>query len=137
MAAPDYALSIRQPWATLLVHGLKTVEVRVWPTERRGRILIHASRTPDRRSEALRLVPPALVNESQLLGGIIGSADLIDCREYRTLEAFSTDRALHLNDPAWFEPPMVYGFSFANGRPLPFRRCSGWMRFFPVKEAKS
>ena len=77
------------------------------------------------------------MKESKLLGGIIGSAELVDCLEYRTLEDFSADRELHLNDPAWFKPPVLYGFSFANGRPLPFRRYSGWMRFFPVKEAKS
>lgn len=131
-----YALSIRQPWATLLVHGLKTIEVRVWPTERRGRILIHAARTPDERAEALKLVPAALVKESKQLGGIIGSAELIDCREYSSREAFAADRQLHLNDPAWFKLPIMYGFSFANGRTLPFRRYSGWMRFFAVEEAK-
>ena len=37
MAEIDYALSVKQPWATLLVHGLKTIEVRAWPTARRGR----------------------------------------------------------------------------------------------------
>src|SRR5262245_61764820 len=32
-----FALSVKQPWASLLVHGLKTIEVRRWPTARRGR----------------------------------------------------------------------------------------------------
>src|SRR5204863_2700985 len=38
-----YALSLKQPWAALLVHGRKSVEVRSWPTARRGRVLIHAA----------------------------------------------------------------------------------------------
>src|SRR5207245_2747235 len=29
-----YALSLKQPWATLLVHGLKSIEVRRWSTPR-------------------------------------------------------------------------------------------------------
>ncbi len=39
-----YALSLKQPWAALLVTGRKRIEVRNWPTARRGRILIHAAR---------------------------------------------------------------------------------------------
>ena len=35
MAEIDYALSIKQPWAALLVHGLKTMEIRSWPTAHR------------------------------------------------------------------------------------------------------
>jgi len=46
------ALSVRQPWAHLLVHGLKTVEVRTWSTDHRGRLLIHASAKRD--DEAFR-----------------------------------------------------------------------------------
>ena len=36
------ALSIRQPWAWLVVHGYKDVENRSWSTGFRGRVLIHA-----------------------------------------------------------------------------------------------
>ena len=55
----DYALSLKQPWAALVVHGKKTVEVRRWSTRRRGRILIHASRTIDDRKAAWAHVTPA------------------------------------------------------------------------------
>ena len=41
---PAYALSVRQPWAALLVAGRKTVEVRTWSTAVRGRVFIHAAR---------------------------------------------------------------------------------------------
>ena len=37
------ALSVRQPWASLIAFGEKTIEVRSWSTSFRGRLLIHAS----------------------------------------------------------------------------------------------
>ena len=132
-----YALSLKQPWATLLVHGLKTVEVRRWSTRRRGRILIHAARVPDTRTEAAALVPEGLRLISELLGGFIGSAELTGCCEYRNAEEFAAAQPMHLNDPAWFQPPVLNGFSFANPMPLPFRPYSGWMRFFPVDEVEA
>jgi ASCH domain len=130
----DYALSLKQPWAALLAHGRKTIEVRRWPTARRGRILIHAARVPDERPEVWALVPEELREAAQLLGGIVGEGELTGCLPYRTLEAFTADQARHLNDPAWFVPRKLYGFIFANLSPLPFRRYPGWMRFFPVDD---
>ena len=55
--ACEYALSIKQPWASLIVHGLKTIEVRAWPTARRGRILIHAARVSDDRPFGWEILP--------------------------------------------------------------------------------
>ncbi|WP_245839042.1 ASCH domain-containing protein [Yersinia kristensenii] len=37
------ALSIRQPWAWLIVNGYKDIENRTWNTKCRGPVLIHAS----------------------------------------------------------------------------------------------
>ena len=127
-----YALSIKQPWATLLVNGLKTVEVRGWSTRRRGRVLIHAGRLPDRRAEAWARVPESLREAARLVGGVVGAADLTGCVVYRTREAFAADRGRHLNDPAWFDGRRLYGFTFANMEPLPFRSCTGALFFFPV-----
>ena len=135
LAGPaEYALSLKQPWAALLVHGIKTIEVRRWPTARRGRVLIHAARIPDPRSQAWSLVPAKLRKDAELVGGIIGAADLTDCLAYRDLQGFAADQKWHLNDPEWFEPPVLYGFRFANMAPAPFRAFPGWMRFFPVAE---
>lgn len=39
-------LSMHQPWASLLVYGIKTHEGREWPTSYRGRLWIHAASTP-------------------------------------------------------------------------------------------
>jgi hypothetical protein len=132
-----YALSLKQPWATLLVYGRKTVEVRRWPTARRGLVLIHAARVPDLRNEAWSLVPAELQEAAQLMGGIVGAGELTDCIPYRSQEAFSADRGRHLNDPTWFHGPVLYGFSFAHPRVLPFRACSGWMRFFRVSKMEN
>ena len=35
-----YCLSMHQPWASLLVAGIKRVEGRPWPTDHRGRLWI-------------------------------------------------------------------------------------------------
>lgn len=40
-------LSVRQPWASLIVLGFKDVENRTWGTSYRGRMYIHASRKFD------------------------------------------------------------------------------------------
>src|SRR5687767_13336695 len=94
---PLRALSIRQPWATLLVYGLKTVEVRRWPTARRGRVLVHAGREPDRRDEVWALVPAPLREAALRTGGIVGAADLTDCIVYDSAAAFKADGRRHLN----------------------------------------
>jgi hypothetical protein len=39
-------LSIRQPYASLICRGIKTIENRSWDTKYRGKLLIHASGKP-------------------------------------------------------------------------------------------
>ena len=41
------ALTIKQPWASLIIHGIKDVENRSWNTKFRGKFLIHSSKTFD------------------------------------------------------------------------------------------
>jgi len=36
------ALTIHQPWASLIALGIKTIETRTWPTKYRGELAIHA-----------------------------------------------------------------------------------------------
>lgn len=38
------ALSLTQPWATLIAHGAKRIETRSWATSYRGPLAIHASK---------------------------------------------------------------------------------------------
>jgi len=43
------AITIKQPWASLIVHGIKDIENRTWPCPKKylgQRVLIHASGKP-------------------------------------------------------------------------------------------
>jgi uncharacterized protein (UPF0264 family) len=130
----DLALSLKQPWAALVVHGRKTIEVRSWQWAVRGRVLIHAARRPDDRPEAWAWVTPEVATTATLRGGIIGAAELADVRTYTALDAFNADRPLHLNEPAWFRPPRLFGFVFCNAVVLPFARCPGQTLFFRLQQ---
>jgi ASCH domain len=41
------ALSIKQPWAELILSGEKTIEIRKWSTEYRGPVWLHTGLNPD------------------------------------------------------------------------------------------
>ena len=43
-------ISIKQPWATLILEGLKEYEFRSWKTKYRGELYIHASKTYDNKN---------------------------------------------------------------------------------------
>ena len=130
---PAYALSVKQPWAALIVAGRKTVEVRKWATSVRGRVFIHAARRADDRPAAWAAVTDDLRPLTAFRGGVIGAADLTGCVVYRTPGEFAADAARHGNDPAWFEPPCMYGFAFRGGLPVPFVPFRGSVRFFRVE----
>jgi hypothetical protein len=130
MSPPYLALSVKQPWAALLAHGLKTIEVRTWATDVRGRVLIHAAKVPDERPTGWTLLTPAARPTAKRCGGIIAVADLVACRDYRNVTAFAADQPAHHNPPEWFAPPVLYGFQFAGARLVPFRPCRGYVRFF-------
>lgn len=117
-----------------MVLGLKTIEIRRWPTDRRGPILIHASSIPDEREEVWRAVPPVARGLAQLRGGIIGEAELVACFSYHNLTDFTKDQPKHWNQPEWFQGPTMYGFQFERPKPVTFRAFPGWMRFFVVDE---
>lgn len=40
------ALTVKQPWASLIAGGKKTLEVRTWQTSHRGPLLICSSKKP-------------------------------------------------------------------------------------------
>ncbi len=73
-------LSLLQPWATLVVEGVKKIETRSWQTSHRGRLLIHASQ--GKKGGILATEPPFkkyIPQFSQLsFGAIIGSVTLDD-----------------------------------------------------------
>lgn len=73
-------LSLLQPWATLAILGIKTIETRSWQTSYRGRLLIHASKGKAgkliaERAEIRKCIPPF---KDLLFGFIIGEVELVD-----------------------------------------------------------
>lgn len=68
------ALTIRQPWASLIIFGYKTYEFRSWKTNYRGKILIHAGLGIDKNV----LIRFNKYNLEYTKGAIIGEADLED-----------------------------------------------------------
>ena len=104
-------LSVRQPWAYLIVAGHKDIENRKWYTNHRGPLLIHASQAmepddfPMQREwiETCGIVIP----EDLPRGAIVGSATLahVDCGN-----GYQGD-GLACTSP-WFEGP--YGFHMAD-----------------------
>lgn len=55
------AISLHQPWASLVAHGLKQYETRSWPIHYRGPLAIHATKRkptlyPDSQMHLIRAV---------------------------------------------------------------------------------
>ena len=71
-------LSLKQPYAELLVSGKKTIELRSWDTKFRGEFLVHASKKIDKEACERNKIDP----ESFTTGAIIGKAILYDVKYY-------------------------------------------------------
>lgn len=69
-------LTIKQPWATLIMQGDKRFEFRSWQTKYRGDLLIHAGKGIDK--EAMKRLAKYLPAEIPL-GKILGKVTLVDC----------------------------------------------------------
>ena len=94
------ALSLKQPFAQLVVSGKKTIELRNWNTHFRGKFLIHASKKPDKfamENFGFSKLP---------LGKIVGSSVLVDVRRYENEKEHSKDKEKHLANSFWGK----YGF---------------------------
>ncbi|MGY3690836.1 hypothetical protein ACVIGA_000916 [Bradyrhizobium sp. USDA 3240] len=114
-------ISIRQPWASLIVIGgtnvetgaieFKDVENRTWKTAYRGPMLIQASQRPDDITadeiEQRFGVRPA---REQQLGGVVGVVDLVDCVR---------------SHPSRWAAAAHWHFMLRNPRPLPFTKWKG------------
>ncbi len=80
------AITIKQPWASLIAHGIKDVENRTWRTKFRGRVLIHVSNqkkfnvslTDEQCIKASPVLGEA-VKGTMLFGAIIGEVEIVDC----------------------------------------------------------
>lgn len=118
------ALSIRQPWAWLIIHAGKDIENRTWPSGLRGPVLIHAAKTMtltdyDECAEFLTLDPRLehirLPRKDQIIrGGIIGQVNIFDC--------------VQASDSPWFVGP--WGFRLGQPEHYDFAPCRGALGFF-------
>lgn len=78
------ALTVRQPWAHLILTGVKRIENRSWETSHRGQLLIHAAKSPD--NAARDLLEEFSIDPADLAyGAIIGIVTVTDCIELANL----------------------------------------------------
>lgn len=127
------ALSIRQPWALLIIEGGKDIENRDWSTKFRGRVLIHAAKGMTKAGyvDAIAFAQharPAMTPKPEPViipgpvtiqrGGIIGSVEIVDC----------VDRS----ESPWFMGK--YGFVLRDPKPMPFIPWCGALGFFEVPD---
>lgn len=121
------ALSVRQPWAWLIVNGHKDVENRDWSCGYRGPLLIHAGKTLTHKyhreqqqviADVFGIVLPAW--DQLPRGGIVGVATLVD--------------VVDDSDSPWFTGRVDGGCGWVlrDARPLPFYPCAGALGFFNV-----
>lgn len=123
------ALSIRQPWASLILKAGKDIENRCWPTKFRGRMLIHAAKgmTQAEYRDAVQFahwgnprVPQAALQGFDYAdlprGGIVGSVEIVDC--------------VTSSASPWFMGE--YGFVLRDPKPLKFTPWKGRLGFFDV-----
>jgi hypothetical protein len=120
------ALSIRQPWAWLIIHAGKDIENRDWRTAFRGSVLIHAGKSMTHADySACAIFCSGLTHEIKfpsfdelkaLCGGIVGRMTISDCVSESQSE--------------WFCG--TYGFVITGASELPFQACKGALGFFKV-----
>ncbi|ODS87283.1 MAG: hypothetical protein ABS44_11750 [Chryseobacterium sp. SCN 40-13] len=139
------ALSIKQPWASLIVQGIKDIENRTWKTNFRGRIYVHASGNPlctffskntlrnigfsDEMIEALLLSDCLINTEVKKLSAIIGEVDIIDC--VINHESIWAEKSHYPINPAEHPIKPIYNWILANPtryeRPIPAKgKLSFW-----------
>lgn len=119
------ALSIRQPWAWLIVNGFKKPENRTWKRKHPDRCLVHTGKTFDQEGydwvcenfKGLAVLMPDPDGFER--GGIVGVVDIIDCVD-------------HLDDPFFFGP---YAYVCDNAQPCKLVECNGQLGFFDVTDA--
>lgn len=125
---PRVALSVRQPWAWLIVNGFKDVENRGWPTKHRGPVFIHASKRPRFEADVafgvLREVgmdAPRLAVHGREIGGIVGVATIVDC--------------IRTSGSPWAVPGMWH-WMLRDQMLVPFWACKGALGLFRCDYAR-
>ncbi len=129
------ALSLRQPYAELIVSGKKTIESRLWSTKFRGEFLIHTGvNISSGACKRFCLDPEKLVK-----GCIVGKAVLVSVKEYFNDEDYLKDSDKHFSSKEGLEEfgwvgKKKYGFILGKverfEKPIPLK---GQLGFFEVE----
>lgn len=112
-------ISIRQPWAWLIIHAGKDIENRDWCTNFRGPVAIHASKFVPTPAEISKIETSMKVQIRRIelrYGGIIGTAEITDC--------------VSEHASPWFFGG--YGFVLVRPRPVKFHPLLGRLGIFEV-----
>ncbi|HVC58350.1 MAG TPA: ASCH domain-containing protein [Candidatus Acidoferrales bacterium] len=125
-------LSVKQPYADLIVKGLKTVELRSWNTNYRGELLIHASSEPDK--EGMRRFN---MDESAVAkGAIVGKVLLYGVKQYNNIRELMLDKNMHLAGEEYINKAK-FGFMLREAKllsaPMPSK---GSLGIYEVNEMK-
>ena len=119
------SLSLKQPFAELIVKGDKKIELRKWNTKFRGEFYIHASQNPDKKAMK------RFGFERLPLGCIVGKATLVDVKKYENQEQHSKDKDLHLASVFWGN----HGFVLENPKRLDKSvLCKGKLNFWEFND---
>lgn len=121
------ALSLKQPFAELILQGKKKIELRKWNTNFRGEFLIHASKILDK--EAMKKF-----NFKELpTGCIVGKANLTDVKKYNNDKEHINDDDKHLASSIWGN----YGFILSNVKRIKPIPCKGSLNFWDYNDIKA
>lgn len=108
------AITIRQPWASLIALGAKRIETRSWATNYRGPIAIHASAKFHPSDHMIAMTTPemspwlSLVGVGNLpLGEVIATATLVEC--VPTATGWMADILIGRKDFHGTEHELVFG----------------------------
>ena len=118
------ALSLKQPYAELVVSGKKTIELRKWNAKFRGRFLIHASKIPVK--DAMK----KFGFDSLPLGCIVGEAELVNVKKYSGKKECDRDRGKHLASGDFGN----YGFILKNAKRVKQIKCKGSLNFWEFRK---
>lgn len=114
------ALTLKQPWAELILQGKKKIELRKWNTNFRGEFLIHSSKIPDKKNMK-KFCFKELPN-----GFIVGRAKLINVKKYDNENELLRDKNLHLADVNWGK----YGFVLNDTKRIKPISAKGQLNFW-------
>jgi len=124
---PAVALSIRQPWAELILQGKKTIETRKWATKFRGEFYIHSPKTIDLEAcKKFKIDPNSLVT-----GAFVGKAICENIIKYHTDEHFMSDQKKHQSG-LYAHKKSKFGFLLRDIQRINPIPAKGSLNFFKV-----